>query len=94
MSERSDRGNPAGKKVVALPLFLDAVARFDPPEEPQVLEVVKVATAGLLAAVQGFVLAWNLGHDVPFDLFMAGVAIWTVALVGYSVAVERGYGPA
>ncbi|WP_415379685.1 DUF1648 domain-containing protein [Halosimplex sp. TS25] len=80
--------------TVALPLFLDAVARFDPPEEPQVLEVVKVATTALLATVQGFVLAWNLGYDVPFDLFMAGVAIWAVALIGYSVAVERGYGPA
>ncbi|WP_459193373.1 DUF1648 domain-containing protein [Halosimplex sp. J119] len=80
--------------MIALPLVLDGAARLDPPEDPQVIEVVKVATAGLLAAVQGLVLAWNLGHDVPFDLFMAGVAVWAVALVGYSVARERGYGPA
>ncbi|MFC7140769.1 hypothetical protein ACFQMA_13175 [Halosimplex aquaticum] len=80
--------------MVALPLVLDAAARFDPPEEPQVLEVVKVATAGLLAVVQGLVLAWNLGRDVPFDRFVVGVAVWAIAVVGYSLAVERGYGPA
>lgn len=80
--------------MVALSLFLDWAARLDPPEDPRTMEVVTVATVALLAAVQGFVLAWNLGYDVPFGLFLAGVALWAITVVGYSVARERGYGPA
>lgn len=79
--------------TVATVLFMEAAGRFDPPDDPRVLDVVKVATAGLLVAVQGFVLAWNLGYDVPFGLFLAGIAVWAVAVVGYTVARERGARP-
>ncbi|WP_123534938.1 DUF1648 domain-containing protein [Halosimplex salinum] len=85
-------GSMPALMVVTL-LFVDAAARFDPPKDPRVIDVVKVATAGLLAAVQGFILAWNLGYEVPFDLLMAGVLLWTVAVVGYAVARERGASP-
>lgn len=79
--------------TVATVLFMEGAGRFDPPDDPRVLEVVKVATAGLLAAVQGVVLAWNLGHDVPFGLLLGGIAVWTVAVVGYTVVRERGASP-
>jgi uncharacterized membrane protein len=62
--------------------------RFDPPDDERVPAVTTVATMLLLAAVQALVLAYNLGHEVPFDLFLVGVGVWTVAVVGYALRVE------
>jgi uncharacterized membrane protein len=67
-------------------LFIEGAGRLDPPDEPSVLGFVTVATMGLLAAVQGLLFAWNLGYEVPFGLFMVGVGVWVVVVVGYTVA--------
>ncbi|WP_436928495.1 DUF1648 domain-containing protein [Halosimplex halobium] len=82
--------------VVSLPavmlatlLFIEGAGRVDPPADPSVLGVVTVATMALLAAVQGLLFAWNLGYEVPFELFVAGVGVWVVVVVGYTVARER-----
>lgn len=75
--------------MVATLVFIDAAARLDPPEDPSVLGVVTVATMTLLAAAQGYVFAENLGYAVPLSLFMAGVAVWVVFVVGYTVVRER-----
>jgi uncharacterized membrane protein len=75
--------------MVATLLFIEGAGRVDPPENPSVLGVVTVATMALMAAVQGLLFAWNLGYEVPFELFMAGVGVWVVVVVGYAVARER-----
>ncbi|ELZ28131.1 hypothetical protein C475_04980 [Halosimplex carlsbadense 2-9-1] len=74
--------------MLATMLFIEGAGRIDPPEDPSVLGVVTAATMALMAAVQGLLFAWNLGHEVPFGLFMAGVAVWMVVVVGYTVARE------
>lgn len=78
--------------MVATWLFIEGAGRVDPPEDPRVLDVVTVATMALLAAVQGFLFAENLGHAVPFGLFMAGIGVWVLVVVGYTVAREGGTG--
>jgi len=82
--------------VVSLPalmlatwLFIEGAGRVDPPEDPSVLGFVTVATMALMAAAQGLLFAWNLGYEVPFALFMAGVAVWVVVVVGYTVVREE-----
>jgi len=72
--------------MLATLLFVEGAGRVDPPEDPSVLGVVTVATMALLAAVQGLLFAWNLGYEIPFGLFMAGVGVWVVVVVGYTVA--------
>ena len=74
--------------MLATLLFMQAAGRYDPPEDPQVLRVVSLATMLLLAAVQAFIFAWNLGYEPSFDLFLAGVAVWMIAVVGYAVSKE------
>jgi uncharacterized membrane protein len=78
--------------MAATLLFVEGAGRVDPPEDPSVLGVVTVATMVLLAAVQGYLFAWNLGYEVSFTLFMAGVGVWTVVVVGYTVAREAEQG--
>ncbi|QPV61274.1 DUF1648 domain-containing protein [Halosimplex litoreum] len=87
--------------VVSLPalmaatlLFVEGAGRVDPPEDPSVLGFVTVATMALLAAVQGYIFAENLGHTVPFGLFMLGIGVWIVVVVGYTVAREKRAGAA
>lgn len=70
--------------------FLAAALRVDPPEDPHIASVTAVSTMGFMAAIQGLVLAWNLGYPVAFDLVMVGVLLWVVALLGYVVVRERG----
>jgi len=70
-------------------LFIEGAGRVDPPEDPSVLGVVTVATMALMAAAQGYIVAENLGYAVPFSLFMAGIAVWVVLVVGYTVVRER-----
>jgi len=79
--------------MLATLLFIEGAGRVDPPEDPSVLGVVTVATMALMAAIQGYLFAWNLGQPVPFALLMGGVGVWTVVVVGYTVARERGISP-
>ncbi|WP_135365232.1 DUF1648 domain-containing protein [Halosimplex halophilum] len=74
--------------MLATMLVMEWAGRVDPPEDPSVLGVVTVATMALMAAVQGLLFAWNLGYEVPFELFVAGVGVWVVVVVGYTVARE------
>jgi len=70
-------------------VFLAGAFRVDPPDDPRIASVTAVSTMGFMAAVQGLVLAWNLGYPVPFDLVTVGVVLWGAALVGYVVVRER-----
>ncbi|WP_436907597.1 DUF1648 domain-containing protein [Halosimplex marinum] len=78
--------------MLATMLIIEGAGRVDPPEDPSVLGVVTVATMALMAAAQGYIFAENLGYTVPFGLFMAGIAVWVVVVVGYTVARERRVG--
>ncbi|RXK51978.1 DUF1648 domain-containing protein [Halorientalis pallida] len=65
-------------------------ARVDPPADPRTMTGITVATMLLLAAVQGLVLAWNLGYAVPFDLVLVGVLAWGALVAGYAIVREYG----
>ncbi|MFW6320476.1 MAG: DUF1648 domain-containing protein [Halohasta sp.] len=70
---------------------LAGALRVDPPEDPHIPAVTAVSTMGFMAAIQGLVLAWNLGYPVPFDLVIGGAVLWVLALTGYVTARERGW---
>lgn len=61
--------------TLATLLFIEGASRLDPPDDPSVLGVVTVATMALMVSTQGYVFAVNLGYEVPFSLFMTGVAV-------------------
>jgi uncharacterized membrane protein len=65
--------------------------RVDTPENRRVVTVVTIATLGLLLALHGLVIAWNLGYSVPFDLVLVGCFAWAGALVAYALAEEYGW---
>lgn len=73
-------------------VVLTLARRSDPPADERTFAVVTAATMVFFAAIQGFVLAWNLGYAVPFHLFFAGVVLWCVAVVGYAVRRDRAAG--
>ena len=52
--------------MVATVLFLRGVARVDPPTDRRSFDVIVCSTVFLLAVVQSFALAWNLGYRIPF----------------------------
>ena len=59
--------------------------RSDPSNDPRVVRATVLFVGGVVAYLQGLVLAYNLGHTVrlPFSLAPAGIA--SVALVGYAL---------
>lgn len=69
-------------------LVLKGAFRFDPPESPKVAATVTVATISFMSAIHGLVLAWNLGHPVPFDLVLVGSLLWAILLVVYANTVS------
>ncbi|AQL43388.1 hypothetical protein BV210_12105 [Halorientalis sp. IM1011] len=81
---------PAG--MVLTHLVLKWAVRVDPPDDPRTIVFVTVATMLLLAAIQGLVLAWNLGYAVPFDLVLLGVLAWGALVVAYTAVREYGLG--
>jgi uncharacterized membrane protein len=98
-SGQPDNFAPKPVAVAAVPVVMllthfviRGAARIDPPEDPRTMTGITVATMLLLAAVQGLVLAWNLGHAVPFDLVLVGILVWSVLVVGYAIVREYGLG--
>ncbi|PSP95423.1 hypothetical protein BRC84_03165 [Halobacteriales archaeon QS_1_68_44] len=59
--------------------------RSDPSSDSRVVRATVLFVGGVVAYLQGLVLAYNLGHAVrlPFALAPAGIA--SVALVGYAL---------
>ncbi|WP_424017778.1 DUF1648 domain-containing protein [Halorientalis pallida] len=94
-----DNFAPKPVAVAAIPvvmilthLVMQWAARVDPPTDPRTMTGITVATMLLLAAVQGLVLAWNLGYAVPFDLVLVGVLVWGALVAGYGIVREYGLG--
>lgn len=73
----------------ALLAFMNVAARLDPPDGYRVFDVTKLWTVAILAYVQGFVVAWNLGHELPMSLVLAPVLGSAAVLVVWSVLAER-----
>lgn len=69
-------------------LVMKGVACIDPPNDSGAFAIIVCSTMLLLATVQAFVLAWNLGHPVPFVLLPLVTGVWTVFVVGYSLRHE------
>lgn len=55
----------------------------DGPRDPRTATTTVVATLGLCAALQLFVVGWNLGYRLPSEVLLGGVALWAVGLVWY-----------
>lgn len=55
----------------------------DEPADPRTATATTVATLGLLAALQLFVVAWNLGYRLPSGVLLLGIGLWAVGLVWY-----------
>ncbi|WP_299266101.1 DUF1648 domain-containing protein [Halorientalis sp.] len=98
-SGQPDTFAPKAVAVAAVPVVMvltHAVlrwsARVDPPDDPRTMTGITVATMLLLAAVQGLVLAVNLGYAVPFDLVLVGVLAWGTLVAGYGIVREYGLG--
>jgi len=81
-----------GMSVVMLVtmVVMKSAARIDPPNDPRAFDVVVCSTMVLFAGVRSFALGWNLGYRVPFGIVLAGVAVWTVFVVGYTLVHEKG----
>lgn len=62
--------------------------RADPTADPRVLAVAVVFVGGLIAYVQGLVLAYNLGHGFSMTVALAPVFVAAAALVGYALYRE------
>ncbi|KAA9399767.1 DUF1648 domain-containing protein [Haloarcula sp. CBA1130] len=84
---------PAG--IVLMPALmlgtltvLKVAFRYDPPDVPRVAATITVATMAFMSAIQGLVLAWNIGYPIPFDLVLVGSLVWAVVVVGYAVKTE------
>ncbi len=98
-SGRPDNFAPKAVAIAAIPvvmilthLVMQLASRVDPSTDPRTMTGITVATMLLLAAVQGLVLAWNLGYAVPFDLVLAGSLVWSVLVAGYAIVREYGLG--
>jgi uncharacterized membrane protein len=98
-SGQPDNFVPKAVAVAAMPLLMllthvvmQWAARVDPPDDPRTMTGITVATVLLLAAIQGLVLAWNLGYAVPFDLVLVGILVWGALVAGYAVVREYGLG--
>lgn len=63
-------------------------ARTDPSADPQVLAAAVVFVGGLIAYVQGLVLAYNLGYAFSMPAALAPVFVAAAALVGFAVHRE------
>lgn len=50
--------------------------------------VATVATMGFLGGLHLFVLGWNLGYPVPFDLVFVGSLLWAAAVCGCATGRE------
>jgi hypothetical protein len=74
--------------MVATVLFLRGVARVDPPTDRRSFDVIVCSTVFLLAVVQSFALAWNLGYRIPFAVLPLVVAVWSVFVVGYALITD------
>jgi uncharacterized membrane protein len=75
--------------MLAMILVVRGAARVDPPNDPRSIDVIVVGTTLLLGGVHLFVLGWNLGYRIPFSLVVAGILLWTTAIVGYVVVREE-----
>ncbi|QLD89976.1 DUF1648 domain-containing protein [Natronomonas salina] len=62
--------------------------RADPTADPRVLAVSVVFVGGLIAYVQGLVLAYNLGNAFSMTTALAPVFVAAAALVGYALYRE------
>ena len=62
--------------------------RADPTVDPRVLAVAIVFVGGVVAYVQGLVLAYNLGHGFSMTTALAPVFVAAAALVGYALYRE------
>jgi uncharacterized membrane protein len=98
-SGQPDNVVPKAVAVAAMPVamilthaVIQWAARVDPPDDPRTMTGITVATVLLLAAIQGLVLAWNLGYAVPFDLVLIGILVWGALVAGYAVVREYGLG--
>jgi uncharacterized membrane protein len=98
-SGQPDNFVPKAVAVAAMPVamilthvVIQWAARVDPPDDPRTMTGITVATVLLLAAIQGLVLAWNLGYAVPFDLVLVGILVWGALVAGYAVVREYGLG--
>lgn len=76
--------------MVGLLAFVNGAARLDPPEDARVFRVTKLWTLAVLAFVQGFVLAWNLGYELPMSVVLGPVLGSALVLVVWSYRTERG----
>jgi uncharacterized membrane protein len=74
--------------MVATLAVLEGALRADPPADPRTPTVVVVATMAFMTAIQGLVLAWNLGYAVDFSLVLVGSLVWAALVCGYAVRRE------
>ena len=98
-SGQPDNFAPKAVAVVAIPVVMllthvvmQWAVQVDPPADPRTMTGITVATMLLLAAVQGLVLAWNLGYAVPFDIVLVGILLWGALVAGYAIVREYGLG--
>ena len=68
---------------------MNGAARLDPPDSYRVFDVAKLWTTAILAYVQGFVLAWNLGYELSPTVVLAPVLGSAAVLVVWAALAER-----
>ncbi|MFD1515516.1 DUF1648 domain-containing protein [Halomarina rubra] len=69
--------------------IMNTAARADPPASPRVFRVTKLWTLGILAYVHGYVLAWNLGYELPPSVVLGPVLGSAAVLVVWALRTER-----
>lgn len=65
-------------------VFMRAVAHADPSADQRTLSAAVVFVGGVIAYVQGLVLAYNLGYRYDMTLALVPVFLGTAILVGYA----------
>lgn len=69
--------------------FLNGAARLDPPDSDRVFDATKLWTMAVLAYVQAFVVAWNLGHELSVTVALVPVLGSAAVLVVWALLTER-----
>lgn len=75
--------------MVATLLILETALRYDPPKNLRTAGFVSVSTMALLAAIQCFILAWNLGYSLPPESVFIGAILWALVIAIGTVALEQ-----
>ena len=73
---------------VAAVAFVRVAVRLDPTADHRVVAAAVLFLGGVIAYVQGLVLAFNLGYEYSMAAALAPVFVGTAVLVGYALVRE------